>query len=362
MAIQTAQPVNDPNARLPFLWGTSEQRIPIATIPFVAGAQAATVKIPKNGYLLKMIYRFVGTATVGTVGTAGVPYLPLVINRMVLSYNGGFQYRTLDGESLHMAYAARYKGPADPVLGSPNYVNYSPTSATAQPVSFVIEDAIGFNTGVNADKYLLAAQARNADVTLDVTFGTSAAIAANTEAVTLTGTLYVEGVFLMDPDYSKFAKPDLSTVQQWTTDTSYTSLVGGDNVVPIVPINGPKYLGLLFKVQTGASINVFDVYGPTAALQNVRIKVNNGLEKLNQSEMALLQENFHMLQRALGRGFYYLDFASDVSLVNVMSKIGRNVISTTKVAQLWLILTMLAGTYTGGIVKLVKRVEMPTAG
>ena len=54
----------------PFLFGTQEQRVPIAAIPLTPGLKAATVRIPKNGYLAKMTYRFVGSVTISGAGTA----------------------------------------------------------------------------------------------------------------------------------------------------------------------------------------------------------------------------------------------------------------------------------------------------
>jgi hypothetical protein len=358
----------------PFLFGTQEQRVPIATIPVTPGLKAATVRIPKNGYLCKMIYRFVGSATVGTVGTAGTPNLFNLLANVALSYNGGFLYRQVDGESLYVMNCARRAGSfgvagatgpnTNPVTGGRAYANYVPTAAATTAVGFVIEDDIALNSQVNADRYLLAAQARNADITLDVTFGSLASVYANTEVLSsLTGTLYVEGLYLLDPDYTKFAQPDLTRVQQIITDTSFTSLTIGDNTVPVVPVNGPKYLQLFFKIQCNG---VPDPGGLASYTTRVQLKINNGLNRYDMSPQALQQENDAQLGRnsALPTGWYMLDFLDDASINNAVSMVGRNVISTEKIANLWLVTTLATGTNltANNLIKLIKRVEMPAIG
>ena len=76
--------------KLPFIWGSQEQYVPIAAIPVTMGQKAATVRIPKNGFLLELLFRFVGNANVTAAGTAGTPNLLQLINNYVCSYNGGF--------------------------------------------------------------------------------------------------------------------------------------------------------------------------------------------------------------------------------------------------------------------------------
>lgn len=362
--------------KYPFLWGTQEQRIQIAAIPVTLNSKAATVRIPKNGYLSKLLFRFVGSVTVGTGGSATTATVPLynLIQSYVLSYNGGFQYRSMDGESMYVMNLLRYAGAQDPVVSSPNWKQYPPQTVTSTTVGFCLEDEVGLNTQVNADKYLLAAQARNADITLDVTFGGLTSIVANTEVLTaITGTLFVEGLYLLDPpDYNTFNQPDLSKVQQIITDTSYTNVVVGDNIVPIVPVNGPKYLQLAFKAQFN---NVPDPQGFSSALTRVQLRINNGLNRYDMSPQALAQENIRQLGRtsvgtaasstnaALPPGWYFLDFLDDSSINNCVSMVGRNVISTEKIANLWLIPTVATGTtVTNSIIKLIKRVEMPAVG
>jgi hypothetical protein len=63
-------------------------------------------------------------------------------------------------------------------------------------------------------------------------------------------------------------------------------------------------------------------------------------------------------------GWYYLDFLSDASINNAVSQVGRNVISTERIASLWLIVTVNSGTTLTGnnMIELVKRVELPAVG
>lgn len=358
--------------KLPFLWGTQEQRIPIATIPYVAGAAAATVRIPKNGYLLKLLFRFIGNANVTVAGSAGTPPIWNFIDQYRLSYNGGFQYRNVDGESLYVMNLIRQFGP-DFVTNGSTYKNYSPASATNQTIGLIMEDLVGLNTQVNADKYLLAAQARNADITLDLTFDSGTNMKANTETVAFSGTLFIEGLYLLDPpDYVHFDEPNLRKVQQILTDTSYTNVVVGDNTVPIVPVNGPKYMQVAFKGQFNG---VGDVQGFSTAISRVQLKINNGLNRYDMSSQALCQENAEQLGRVtcgpanataapLPAGWYLLDFLDDASINNAVSMVGRNVISTEKIANLWLIVTVASGTNltANNMIKLIKRAELPAVG
>lgn len=370
---------NKKGSKLPFLWGTQEQRIPIATIPFVAGAKAATIRIPKNGYLSKLLFRFIGNANVTVAGTARTtPPLWKLIDQYVLSYNGGFQYRNMDGESMYVMNQIRSFGP-DPVALGPTYKTYTVTSVTNQTIGFIIEDEVSLNTQVNADKYLLAAQARNADITLDLTFDSGSNVTiSNGDTTAFSGTLYVEGLYLLDPpDYVNFDEPNLKKVQQILTDTSYTNLVIGDNTVPIVPVNGPKYMQVAFLMQyslaSGAAPSV-DVQGFNTSVGRVQLKINNGLNRYDMSSMALAQENCRQLGRvvsgpsstpgALLPGWYLMDFLDDASINNAVSMVGRNVISTQKIANLWLIPTINSGTTigTGAVIKLIKRAELPAVG
>ncbi len=252
----------------------------------------------------------------------------------------------------------------NPVTGGRAYANYIPTAVGTTAVGFIIEDDIALNSQVNADRYLLAAQARNADITLDCTFSSAASIAANTEVISsLTGTLFVEGLYLLDPNYQQFAQPDLTRVQQIITDTSFTALTVGDNTVPIVPVNGPKYLQLFFKIQCNG---VPDPGGLSSYATRIQLKINNGLNRYDISPQALQHENDAQLGRnsALPTGWYMLDFLDDASINNAVSMVGRNVISTEKIANLWLVATIATGTNltANNIIKLIKRVEMPAIG
>jgi hypothetical protein len=355
--------------------------VPIAAIPITPGQKAPTVRIPKNGFLLELLFRFVGNANVTAAGTAGTPNLLQLIQNYVLSYNGGFQYRSISGEDIYVLDLARNQG-VDAVLGGPSYKNYAPqTVATTNAVGFVMRDYVGLNTGVNADKYLLAAHARNADITLDVTFNPNPSgtfvfggVGANTETAIISGTLFVEGRYLLDPaSYARFDKPNLRQVQQIENDTSYTQVVTGDNTVSITPLNGPKYLGLFFKVVANG---VGDPQGINSFVSRVQLKINNGLNRYDLSSQALAQRNCNELHRiqtgtlaapnnaALPPGWYMLDFLSDASINNAVSQVGRNVISTERIASLWLIVTIQPGTSlaANNIIKLIKRVELPAVG
>ena len=342
----------------PFLVGSRPVWKPIAAIPFVAGAPAADTKISKNGYAQKLRFRFVGTATVSAAGTAGTPNLKNVVASYILSLNGNFQYRSLDGESMILKSNLEVGGANDPVFNDPSYLNYNPASATAQTVYFEVTDCIALNDGINADEFLLAAQARNYDIILSLTFGSNASIVANTETMVLTGTLYVEAQYMLDPDYSKFAAPDLSYVQQIVTDTSFTNVSVGENVIPIVPLNGPEYMQLAFQPLFNGTI---DTPGPTSALTRVLLRVNNSQDILDISAQDLYNENFRTWGRKLPFGYYVLDFLNDMlPLVNVMSPMRTRLLSTATLNQLELHCFVASGTtVTNSRIKLIKRLRNP---
>ncbi len=327
-----------------------------------------SVKVPKYGYLAKLRYRFVGTSNVTTAGTAGSPKLWYLFSNYRISLNGNYQYRNMDGETLALKNSLETLGANEPTfsVNNPNYLTYNPASATSQSFHYVVSDSIALNTGVNADRFLLAAQARNYDIVIDATFGSNpngtaptaiGGIGANTEVATISGTLYIEGMYYLDPDYSKFAAPDGTQVQQVLDDLTYTNVSIGDNVIPVVPINGPQYLQLAFKPIFN---NVIDAPGPTAKMTHVRFRVNNAQDLYDVSSQTLFQENFEHYARALPFGYYCLDFLDDMSLVNAVSAAGTKVLSTATLASLELICTVASGTTTtNSLIKLVKRLKNP---
>lgn len=348
-----------PKQKYPFLWGTKEQWVQIAQIPYAAGLKAPTTKLPKNGYGCVLRFKFVGKSNVSGAGSSGTPKLYNLINNYTLSFNGGFQYRNLDGESLYVKNGLQVGGSTDPVTGGPNYLNYNPASATNQNIQFVVTDYVALNPGINADKFLLAAQARNADITLDITFDSGTNVVANTETTAFSGTLYVEALYLLDPNYNEYAGPDLSEVQQCLTDASFTNVQAGvDNIVPIVPINGPQYMQLAFKILTN---NTADPGGFSSNASRIRLRLNNNQDMYDYSLQALQQSNFEHFGRSLPTGWYLLDWLDDINIVNAVSPIGRNIISTEKISALWLIVTINSGvTVTQpSVIKLLKRVKTP---
>lgn len=348
---------------LPFAWGSREYNRPLFSIPFVSGALAAQQKILKSGWIAKTTLQLSNaTATVSAAGSAGTPSLYGLIQSYRLAFNGGFLYRSLDGECLQMIAEVETFGSIDPYSGSPQFANYLPASATAQPIGFVLEDDIALNLGANVDKFLLAAHARNADITLDITFGTAANVAANTETVTFVGTFLFQGVFMLDPNYQHFALPDLGSVQQWILDAGYAgTLVVGDNTVNLTPVQGPQYLQLLFKI--ALSSTTVDPQGVTPALTRLQLLINTGEPYIDMPGSILHYRNTMFYGRKLPAGWYVLNFLDDIGLVNTASSVARNVLSTDYIATLQMIATIAAGTTiaAGNVVKLLKRLKYDVA-
>ena len=342
----------------PFLWGSRPIWKQIAQVPITLGLQAPSIKIPKNGWLSKIRYRFAGAATVTTAGTAGVPNFQNLISMLVLSVSGNYQYRNCDGESLALKTNLQVQGANDPVAAGPSFLAYSPTSLVAnQPFSYAFSDCISLNSELNADEFLLAAQARNYDLILDIAFGSAASVAANTEVATFSGVLYIEGMYFLDPDYAEFDAPDPTTVQQYVDDKSFTNVVVGDNVIPVNPINGPEYMQLMFKPVFNGLI---DVPGAASKMTRIRLRVNNQQDIYDIQAPDLAAEQFEKYGRVLPFGYYVLDFMNDISLVNAMSAVRTRVLSTATLGSMELILSVASGTVTtNSVIKLVKRLRNP---
>jgi hypothetical protein len=351
--------------KLPFAWGSREYARPLFSIPFAAGALAAQQRVMKAGWIAKTSVRLIsGSANVTAVGTAGTPLLQNMVQSYRLSFNGGFLYRSLDGDSLMMISEVETFGSTDPFTGSALFQNYTPTSATNQPIKFCLEDDISLNLGPNVDKFLLAAHARNSDIVLDITFGNAANVVANTETVALSGTLFFDGIFMLDPDYSHFSLPDVTNVQQWQSDVGYAgTVVVGDNVINITPIQGPEYLQLLFKVQLGGGPPpVLDPGGANPSTTRVQLLVNTGEPYLDVAGDLLAYRNQFFYGRLLPKGWYVLNFLDDIGLVNLVSSVARNVLATDYISTLQLIVTLQSGaTITAGNqIKLLKRLKYRT--
>ena len=343
----------------PFLRGTRGVWRKIAQIPVNIGLAAPTTKISKNGFLGILRHRITGTVTVNGAGAAGVPNLQNLISSMVLSLSGNYQYRNIDGERMWLWDNLQNVGYADSVAGSPSYQNYNPTSATQQSVSLPLRDCIALNSQYNLDTFLLAAQARNYDITLDVTYGTLAQIVAGNETINATAlTHYIEGYYMLDADYTQFAPPDLSTVQQLLKDDAFTNVVVGDNIVPIVPINGPQLLGLGFAAVFNG---VRDVQGVSSKLTNMRLRVNNAQDLIDIPIQDFDDENFDLYGRSLPFGYRYINLLDDVSINNAVSPYWTKALATATLSSLELILTVAAGTVVTGTtgIKLFKRYRNP---
>jgi hypothetical protein len=96
-------------------------------------------------------------------------------------------------------------------------------------------------------------------------------------------------------------------------------------------------------------------------ISRVRLRLNNNQDMYDYSLQALQQSNFEHYGRTLPLGWYVLDWLDDIGLVNAVSPIGRNIISTEKISALWLIVTVNSGvTVTApSVIKLLKRVKTP---
>lgn len=362
MAVTTAAPAKQ-QPKLDFLLGTRLVWRKIAQITVTPGLAAPTLKIPKTGYIGVMRHRIAGTVTVSAAGTAGTPNLQNIIASSVLSLSGNYQYRNIDGEQHWLKNNLEFAGSNDPVSSSPAYLAYNPTSATQQNISLPLRDSIALNDRENLDQFLLAAQARNYDITYDVTYGSLASIAANTETFSASNLVhYIEGLYLLDPDYSKFMTPDLSTVQQLLKDSSFTNVVVGDNVVPVTPINGPQLIGLGVQCKYN---NVIDLPGVNSHTTNFRLRVNNGQDLYDIPAQDLAAENYERYHRALPFGYYYFDFLDDQGGVNEVTNgpqgpFFERALSTATLSALELIVTVASGTTTtNSMIKLFKRYRNP---
>ena len=356
-------PAANAAALAPFALGSKEFRRRLFQIPYASGAIGAQQKVEKAGWLAETIFDFQGTATVTTAGTAGTPALLNLVQNYSLNFNSGYPYRNVDGESMALIDEVQFAGAYDPVFASPQYQNYSPTSLTAQPIGFIVHDRVAQNLGPNVDKYLLAAHAMNGDLTLQLAFNTPAQTVANTEVAAITGVFDVHGIFMLDPDYSRFTLPDTSEIQQWIMDTGSVNgtLAVGVNSVNLTPIQGPKYLGIFFKVMLGGVGNIPDPQGAAPATQNVQIVLNTGLPLIDVTGRILHNDNTRLYGRKLPAGWYAFDFLSDTGILNLSSPFQRKVLATALLSQLQLNVNINAGVAigAGNGLKILKRLAYP---
>lgn len=363
VARPTAPAGGSPPSLLPYPLGARRIPIPFGAIPYVAGG-GQPVKIPKAGLICALQLRFVGTATVSIAGTAKTPQLWNLIKNYQVTANLGYQYRNLDGESLYLKANLEESGGNDALVGSPSYKTYDPTSATAQSVNFVLEDHISLNEDLNFMDFIVSAQSYDDDKYVQITFGQDADVKGEggTETVALSGTLFIDGLFMSIPDLTKYALPvGLGRqTQQCMTDAGYTGalvVASADNTIHITPVQGPRYMQLAFK---GKFNGVSDTADAASNFLTAVIKTNSSQELERYQIQTLLQRQYNLYGRKIAGGWILLDFLSDLGIPNRMSPIRRNNYSTEEFATLDLILTLGAGNVTGNTyIKVFKRIWSP---
>ena len=342
----------------PFAFGTKPQYVVLPAITYSPNT-TQYVKVPKAGYIADVKFLCNGNVTVNLAGAAGTPKLQNLIKRYSLNVSFGYEYRSLQGDSLYFRNQLD-TDVNDPVFGSQaqNYENYNPASATQQNISMVLGDLTSLNRGLNFDKYLIPYQSLSKSIYLSLTFGAISDIYANTETINAENiTITPVVTFMSVPDESKFAPPDTSMVQQILDEEQLTNQVkAGLNLCSLTPINGPEYIGLGFKLTLNGAP---DPGGYATNLSKVRLLANSTIPVLDLPGWRLIQLMNDHFKRALPAGWFYFPFSDDISLVNAMGPAEREVFATADYTQLDLEITLNSGTVVGANngIRIFKRLQ-----
>lgn len=349
----------------PFAAGTREIRLPIGQLAYSAGATVQMPNggpIPKSGFLASIYYTFIGSATVSAAGSAGTPNIVNVLQNVNLTANYGYQYRNVSGDSLlMMANLNLQTGSFNIPAAVPTYQNYSPASATAQPIEFTLTDNIALNEGVNYQDFLISTQTLDSDLILQITWSAiNGAINANTETISaLSGTLFADGLWFSVPDRTQFMVPNIQYIQQISDGDSGlgTAVAAGQaNTINLTPVQGPRYLQLAIKVTENG---VSDTANFATKMAQFELRANNAESLFIQTAQRTIARQTEFFGRALTAGWFIFDFLHDVTLINAKGMYGRNIVSTQLYSTLWLIVTTLSSMATPTSIKVVKRIAAP---
>jgi hypothetical protein len=354
-----------------FAAGTREIRLPVGTAAFNAGQQVQIPNqgpIPKSGFLAALYFQFIGTITVGTIGSAGTPNLYSLIQTYLLTANYGYQYRNCDGETLYvMGALSNTPRGYMPATSRNTYVNYNPASATAQSVNMTWVDRIALNEGVNYQDFLISCQTLDSDLIMQITFPNvvGSGINANTEIISsITGTLNVDGLWFSVPDKTVFQLPNINYIQQITSGDSGLgtgTVANAVNTCNLTPVQGPRYMQLLCKVYSAAGN---DPTSNATTIVQFELKANNAESLFIRRAQEVLnwQEDYFGMTNANNfnmQGWFIFDFLHDVTLPSAKGMFGRNIVSTQLYSTLWLNITTSASLAANTQFKIAKRIAAP---
>lgn len=363
----TAPPGVNKNANklLPFALGTSRYPVPISgtggpltwgTGNNTGGGVSVLTPIPKTGFLAKLRYNFSGTITLSQAASSSytVPIWRTVKNYQLLN-SLNYPYRSLNADDIWFwMQTSSTQGLADPIVNSKNWKAIDPTSTNPQTFNWYFEDLIGHNDNVNFSRYLLSAMTTSNDLTIQISWASTAA-GAIAPVITMTTvpnvsaftqSCQVSAEYLTVPAPTKYQWPRRNLVQQIVGDPSFNTPAQGLNVVNLTPIQGPEFTGLGIQVVNASGI--VDTLAPaTTGITEIDIYVN-GTIPLYQFRFAdLIAIYERMFGRSPSFGYLYLDFSNDLGIVNAMSHTHRKVLSTAKYSQISVQVT-LGANFTAG--------------
>jgi hypothetical protein len=344
---------------VPYGLGTKEQFAVLQAQSWAANTQLQW-ELPSSGYVARVQIAINGTVSV-TAGTAGNGNLYALIQRYALNVTYGFEYRGFDGDSLDFWNQVQVQGANDPILNSPLYHSWSSNTNGTQTVNVVYDDYVQMNPGIDFDMFLIPYQNFSKKMYLVIncgnisdTYGTTETLANVT--LTVTPTIVYQTVPADTADVS-YAEPDTGALTQVLDEKKLVGqVIAGKNTVNLTPINGPEYLGLGFKLRLNGA---FDPTSYLSNLQYVRLLANSTVQVDYLSLNTITQRMFKHFGRQLPRAWYYLPFSDDISLVNAIGPMERNVFSTQEYTQLDMEVNIASGATVGSdnYIKLWKRLK-----
>lgn len=305
-----------------------------------AGGNVSTLTpIPQTGFLGALRKMIAGNLTVGTLGTQYQVPLHRLESNYTLQNSLTYPYRNISGDDIWMwaNICDGASGGADAIYGSLNSLQPNVTGTGAKAFSYSYRDQIAMNDGVNFSKFLLSALTNSNTLTINIQWLAQSALAAlqsNTVVFSsYTASCAVTAEYQMVPDATKYYWPDVSKVQQVIGDPSFTATAQGQNSINLTPVSGPAYMGI--GTQLINANGTPDTLAPgTSGLVNITL-LAGGTQPLKVWTLADIVGNYESLyKRSPQYGYAYIDLASDLSIMNVMSALRRKNLATKQYAQL----------------------------
>lgn len=199
---------------LPFAAGTRLRRQYIGSVPFVAGAKAPSLQLPRVGMLSRLVTVFDGLGTFSGAGALADSGPYNILNRIQLNTNIG-SAAVIDVSGYGAAVVQPHyrqgnkAGTAGIGAATPSATYFAaPVVGAGVPVRIPLGFDVAVNQGQNFTDGLINLQAPEVTVSVDIQFGALADY--GTTLTGLTGNVYVYYEYFEIPDPRAFEMPRLA--------------------------------------------------------------------------------------------------------------------------------------------------------